>query len=396
MNGCGFRAGERLSATVAKAVLGFAWFFVNYVIRFCVNLLVEPQVNPIKHFPVVTVSHKILLGFIPALQRALSGPLGTALAVAVAPTVVLLSPGIFGFLVWELKENWRLYAANRPEMLRPISIGHHGETMLQFLKPGFRSGTLPKLYAKLRRASRKAYWTGYWKAPSKYLEGLHHAGEALRRFVDRELLALLHESRGWADRTIKTGDIRLGCNRILIELYCPYLGEDSLWLDFEEQSGWLVASVYRRGWADTLSAPRRQTLTSALAGFYKMAGVDLVREQIESHLEPGSRGYVISDAALIVTPGSTGPPQTFPLRPVASGRREPGPVGFSSDRSRALDIRRHADFLAPLGRHLGPRPARRVEAPGAGQHAAAPRLSPGRRCLSRQSAAPRESTYSTS
>ncbi len=295
-----FRAGERLTSTMAKAVLGFLWFFINYVIRFVVNLLVEPQINPIKHFPVVTVSHKILLPLTPALQSALAGPLGTAWAYTIAPTVVLLTPGMFGFLVWELKENWRLYAANRPANLQPVSIGHHGERMLQYLKPGFRSGTIPKLYAKLRRASRKAYWTLNWKACSKQLDGLHHVSEALRRFVHRELLVLLHESRGWADRSITVGEIHLGCNRILIELYCPDLAEESMWLAFEEQSGWLVASIYRRGWSDSLSYPRRHALASALAGFYKMAGVDLVREQIESRLEPSSRGYEITDDFLAV------------------------------------------------------------------------------------------------
>jgi hypothetical protein len=309
-----FRAGERISATIAKAVLGFFWFFVNYVIRFCVNLLIEPQVNPIKHFPVVTVSHKVLLPMIPALQTALAGPLGTAWAVTIAPTAIFLTPGICGFLVWELKENWRLYAANRPADLQPVSIGHHGETMLQFLKPGFRSGTVPKLYAKLRRANRKAYWTLNWKASSKYLDGLHHAGEALRRFIDRELLALLHESRGWADRSITTGEVHLGCNRILVELYCPDLAEESMWLAFEEQAGWLVASVYRHGWSDTLSPPRRHTLANALAGFYKMAGIDLVREQIESRLDAGFRGYEITDHALIIASSRDGLHHILPLR----------------------------------------------------------------------------------
>ncbi|MBI3838174.1 MAG: hypothetical protein HY288_09620 [Planctomycetia bacterium] len=309
-----FRAGERISSTVAKAVLGFFWFFVNYVIRFCVNLLIEPQVNPIKHFPVVTVSHKVLLPMMPALRSALAGPLGTAWAYTIAPTAVFLTPGIFGFLVWELKENWRLYAANRPADLRPVSIGHHGETMLQFLKPGFRSGTVPKLYAKLRRANRKAYWTLNWKAASKYLDGLHHASEALRRFVDRELLVLLHESRGWADRSITTGEIHLGCNRILVELYCPDLAEESMWLAFEEQAGRLVASVYRHGWSDALSHPRRHTLANALAGVYKMAGIDLVREQVEARLEPGSRGYEITEDSLAIWSGRDAPPRILPLR----------------------------------------------------------------------------------
>jgi hypothetical protein len=295
-----FRAGERRSATIAKAVLGSVWYFVNYFIRFAVTLLIEPQVNPIKHFPVVTVSHKVLIGFTPALTRALAGPLGHAWALTVAPTAMLLAPGIFGFLVWELKENWRLYAANRPLDLRPVPIGPHGETMLQFLRPGFRSGTVPKLYARLRRANRKALYSDNWKACSKYLDGLHHVSDAVRSFVDRELLALLHESRSWADRSITTGEIRLACKRIQIELYCPDIAQDSLWLSFEEQSGWLVAGIQRRGWSDALSLVRRHTLASALAGFYKMAGVTLVREQIEARLEPGSRGYDITDESLIV------------------------------------------------------------------------------------------------
>jgi hypothetical protein len=225
-----------------------------------------------------------------------------------------LFPGIAGFLVWELKENWRLYAANRPPNLTSAPIGHHGEVMIQFLKPGFRSGTVPKLYAKLRRASRKAYWTQNWKACTKYLDALHHTGESLRSFVDRELLALLHESRGWSDRSITTGEIRLATNRILVELYCPDLGEDSMWLAFEEQSGWLVGSIHRRGWSDTLSYSRRQTLASALAGFYKMAGVDLVREQIEARIGPTARGYAITDQALVIWPALDEPPHFYPLR----------------------------------------------------------------------------------
>jgi hypothetical protein len=310
-----FRAGERRSATVAKACLGSVWFFVNYVIRFCVNLMVEPQVNPIKHFPVVTVSHKLLLPVILALQHALEGPLGSAWAWVIAVFIQFLFPGIFGFLVWELKENWQLYAANRPQNLRPVLIGHHGETMIQFLRPGFRSGTIPKLYAKLRRAGRKAYWTRNWKAYIKHRDALHQVNEALRRFVDRELLELLHESRSWADRSITTGEIHLSCNRILVELYCPELAEESMWLAFEEQSGWLVAGIHRSGWSDNLSYARRHTLASGLAGFYKMAGVDLVREQIDERLGPSSRGYEITDRGLVVWPDQEeGPPQIYPIR----------------------------------------------------------------------------------
>ncbi|MEX0678607.1 MAG: hypothetical protein WD063_16115 [Pirellulales bacterium] len=328
-----FRAGERTAVTVVKAALGSVWFFVNYVIRFLVTLMVEPQVNPIKHFPVVTVSHKLLLPLILAVHKALEGTLG-GWAWVIALFIQFLLPGMFGFLVWELKENWRLYAANRPTNLRPVAIGHHGETMIQFLRPGFRSGTIPKLYAKLRRALRKAYWTRNWKACSKYLAGLHRASEAIRRFVDRELLEILRESRTWADRSITAGEIQLGTNRILIELYCHDLSENSLWLAFEEQSGWLVAGIHERGWADNLSYVQRHTLASALAGFYKMAGVDLVREQIEARLEAGSPGYEVNDRELVVWSRQNGPVRTFRLRdwPTLYDDGEGGPTAVDRDR----------------------------------------------------------------
>ncbi len=74
-----FRAGEGRLATAVKFVLSIAWSFIHYVVRMCVNLLVEPQLNPIKHFPVVTVSHKVIGPFLfPILMTLLTGPLGLA------------------------------------------------------------------------------------------------------------------------------------------------------------------------------------------------------------------------------------------------------------------------------------------------------------------------------
>ena len=55
-----FRSGQGRTMLLAKAGLGVGWFFVAYVIRFCVNLLIEPQLNPLKHIPWVSVSHKIM------------------------------------------------------------------------------------------------------------------------------------------------------------------------------------------------------------------------------------------------------------------------------------------------------------------------------------------------
>ena len=64
-----FKSGDSRFFFAMKAVLGLAWSAVAYVLRFCVNLLIEPQINPIKHFPVVTVSHKLLLPLYPVFGR---------------------------------------------------------------------------------------------------------------------------------------------------------------------------------------------------------------------------------------------------------------------------------------------------------------------------------------
>jgi len=332
-----FKSGESSLSTVCKAVLGMIWMVVNYLIRIYVNLLIEPQINPIKHFPVVTVSHKIMLPFVPRLTGLLAGPfvpfIGLVWANAIAGPTVFLLPGVFGFLVWELKENWRLYAANRPETLQPLLVGHHGETMIQFMRPGFRSGTLPKLYARLRRTSRKALWTGNWHPVEKQRDGLHRVEEHIRRFVDRDLLMMLMESHGWGNPGVTTGEILLGTNRVLVELYCPELGEDSLWLAFEDHSGWLTASVYERGWLDRLEARQTRTLTNALAGFYKLAGVDLVLEQIEARLTPDAPAYEISEAGLLLWRGRGQPPLVYPLRDRADLDGKP-PL--------ALDLEPHA------------------------------------------------------
>lgn len=300
-----FRTGEGKGATAIKATLGLLWFFVNYVIRFCVNLLIEPQINPIKHFPVVTISHKILLPLSVPLIHVLQAPLGTVWANTVGPTIVLLAPGMVGFLVWELKENWRLYAANRAPNLGAIGVGHHGETILQLLKPGFRSGTLPKLFARLRRADRKARETGKVKGIGKQLEGLHHVEEQVRRFIDRDLLALLEHSTGWGGRRLTAGEIHLSTNRILAELQCPDLGDDGLWLSLEEQAGWLVTDVQRAGWLDALEDPPRTALANAVAGFYAMAGVNLVREQVDAVADPLNARYEIHEDSLLLIPRQT-------------------------------------------------------------------------------------------
>ncbi|HEX8201331.1 MAG TPA: hypothetical protein VF590_12655 [Isosphaeraceae bacterium] len=302
-----FRGGDPGGWLVSKVVLAAFWFVVVYVVRFFVVLVAEPQLNPIKHFPVVTVSHKLMVPLVVPLPRMLrKSPLHLSrwTARAIAAALQFIIPGICGFLVWELKENWRLYRANRPGGLRPVAIGHHGETMARLLRPGFHSGTLPKLYAKWRQAEARAARAGRPYAGRKHREALHHVQKAIRHFVERDFLALLRESQTLAPLRVGVGGVVAGSNRILIEL-CRGEGPrpEGLWIGFEEQSGWLVAGIAQPGWLPTLSGEQRQALATAIAGLYKMAGVDLVREQIAASFGPPAPSYDVADSGLVVWPG---------------------------------------------------------------------------------------------
>jgi hypothetical protein len=298
-----FRTGESTLVLVIKGALAPLWRFITYFLRLYVNLFVEPVVNPIKHFPVVTVAAKLMLPFSPTLIRtirhSLKPALGGTLAGGIAGFTVFVIPGLAGFLVWELKENWKLYAATRAPRLREVAIGHHGESMVGLMKPGFHSGTIPKLYAKLRRAA----WKDDERAVARHRAALEHVEEAIRRFAERELVALLAEASAFRGHPVEVASVAIASNRVAIALACPSLGREheAATIAFEEQSGWLLAAVRARGWIGRLTEEQRLVLENALAGFYKLAGVDLVREQLEAVLADAP--YGVSPEGLVVWPG---------------------------------------------------------------------------------------------
>ena len=243
-----------------------------YAVRVCVNLLIEPQVNPIKHFPVVPVSHKLLLPTIPHVAKVLAPVLGRDWSLFLTTTTVMMIPGVFGFLVWELSSNWRLYEANRPEALGPVVVGSHGETVVRLVRPGFHSGTLPKLFGRLRRARRG----GREGAAMKRREALHHVEESVRRFVERDLAALLGETAALGRAGVRPGSIHLATDRIRVELIRGDHDAAGLWVDLEERCGVLAAGVSRPGWLAGLTGSERRVLGDALAGLFTMSGVELV------------------------------------------------------------------------------------------------------------------------
>ncbi len=200
--------------------------------------------------------------------------------------------------------------------------------MLRLLKPGFHSGTLPKLYAKLRRAERKAHRGAGGKSARRMREALHHVEESVRHFAERELIAFIGAGKGWTIGPVLLSHVEAGSNRIRLELACPSLEEhaptaprsdrQTLELKIEEQAGWLLAQVARPGWLPLLSREQTAVFTTALRGFYQKAGVNLVREQIEACFAPPCPAYDVGEEGLIVWPG-----QGYDVEVIYDLREEP-------------------------------------------------------------------------
>lgn len=276
-----YRGGDSRRSLAAKAAIGLFWFPFAYFARFAFNLLIEPQINPVKHFPVVTVSHKVLLPLVfsdnpksvPSIfGKVLVDHLGMSVSAANFWGFWIIAgiPGIFGFIAWELLANWRLYAANRPERLKPVVIGSHGESVRGLLRPGFHSGTAPRWYRKLRRAIER----GRHSAATRCRHELEHAVEGMHRFLEREWIALLQGDREANLRPV-VERIRLGCQRVEVELAASELGPDALVLSWENRGGKIAAAIEQPGWLDKLTAPQRGVVLGAIRGLWDMGAAEI-------------------------------------------------------------------------------------------------------------------------
>ncbi|HWE96835.1 MAG TPA: hypothetical protein VG269_22940 [Tepidisphaeraceae bacterium] len=334
-----YRSGQRRRTLVAKAVLGMGWFFVAYFVRFAVNLLGEPQVNPIKHFPVVTVSHKLILptwGLFRGALETLGMHAGRAGTTATA--IVFSIPGIFGFLAWELRSNWKLYRANRPAGLKPVQVGSHGESMARLLRPGFHSGTVPKIFAKLRRAQAHLFDGG--RASAGALATLHkqhhaadHVREAVSHFIEREFIVLLNAHPAWRDTPLSAGLILLGPTHVAAEIFCPALGPGPAVIRFEQRSGWILAGMDPAAWTTGISPEKSRLLSAALLGLYKIAGVDIVTEQVHRVFGPQALAFELTPGQLTLWRGGN-----FE-EPITVALTDDAPDGTPSSQARQMLLR---------------------------------------------------------
>jgi hypothetical protein len=309
-----FRQGDSRLSLVVCTLAGLVWYPVAWLARFYLVVLIEPGFHPLKA-PISILAAKFIYPFVlpqmPELAKRLEPGLGPVLAYVIAtlialPTVWLL-PDLFGFLFWEMKENWFMYRANREKLLRPVNVGPHGETVRQLLRPGFHSGTVPKLFTRLREAEREAIRTGSWRTARTLRRSLAGVELTIRRLVERELVKLLQESLRWKGEPVGVGKVMLTPTRIVIELMQAE-STRPVQLEWEDQAGWLVASIRESGWLEALDSAQRQDVTTALAGLYKLADIDLVSEQVRENL-PARAGFTLTERDLIV--------ETGPLREAA-------------------------------------------------------------------------------
>ena len=309
-----FRSGQSTGSLLLKTIVGSIWAVVTYVTRFIINLLVEPQVNPIKHFPVVTVSHKLLLPTIPLLAKVFIAR-GTPVeqAYSMAAGIIWCIPGIFGFLAWEMKENWKLYRGNRSRRLKKVIVGSHGESIAQLLRPGFHSGTVPKIYARIRRAQRRGVVRRADTRALKEVQKLHHVHESVEHFLQRELVALLNSHPAFDASPVSLGEVKLTVTRIQVDLLCPQLDPAPAPLVFEHREGYILADIECPGWTSLLTPAQANLSSFALAGIFKLAGVDLVRRQVAAAFDRPVEFDVRAGSLIVWPKGSPDEAVIYPL-----------------------------------------------------------------------------------
>jgi hypothetical protein len=274
-----FRSHDSRVIKIGKSVCSSLWSVISYFVVLVSTLLIEPQINPIKHFPVVTVAHKLLLPLGPLFVAWLAPFIGTTQANSLVWSTIWLIPGVFGFLVWELRGNWRLYAANRSPNLKPIEVGPHGETMLALLRPAFHSGTLPKLYSQLRTAVRSKHEAAGKKRLSRGQARLEVLRLCVQHFIERELIELARISFANESSSLSVKEVLLTTNCVHVTVQHSSISNSLLKISWDEYDGRLVARVNDDQLLKALSPLQRTALTLALTGLFARTGSEQIKDR---------------------------------------------------------------------------------------------------------------------
>lgn len=349
-----FRVDERLrvraqdnNLTLAfRLVLGGLWFPISFVARFYTIVLIEPMINPVK-LPISVVAAKIMLpmwAFLPVLAEKLTPFMGQVPAYAFVYINLTLLPDAVGFLFWEMKENWKMYKANRPKHLKPVVVGSHGETIEALLVPGLHSGTIPATFARLRRAEQEAFASANRRKVRASLRTLEEIEDHIRRFIEREMIALAERSEAWQGGILSCRRIHLANNCIDWDVHHRDFPAEPFALRWEWRPPWLIGAVRSLGWLEQCDGERLWSFVASLAYLYKLAGIQLVREQIATALDHPDLTFEIRGERLAIYRDRDEPPVAFYELHGLDDRLAPRkPDGSTDDALPVLD-RRAVDF----------------------------------------------------
>ncbi len=289
-----FRQGDNFQVQFLKALFGKIWAVFNYVFRFTINLIVEPQINPIKHFPIVTISHKVLLSISPFLTQSsesfLAPVMGDFLWLGKGIVFLFIQfglPGICGFIAWEFKENWKLYRYSSSSQIKPIMAGSHGETINGLLKPGFHSGTIPKLYRKIRKTAHPYHKKGNLVYRRKLEYQYHHICLYIQKFLERAFAAQFvhNDTISQKIKKIKVGAPSLFNRKIDIPVEIEADSRINFIIEYEFRSEVLLASVRFSSDHSTLPETLSSYLDFALSVLWKKSAVDILPSTIQDYVQ---------------------------------------------------------------------------------------------------------------
>ena len=173
--------------------------------------------------------------------------------------------------------------------------------MRRLLVPGLYSGTIPKRYAKLRAAENDARLSGRWRGVHKHLRALQDMELYVNRFVQREFAWFLSAGSFANGSPIQVGRVQLTTNRIAVEVNLGEPTPTPLSIQFDAREGKLLAGMTNSEAVDRLSPRQRDALAVAILGLYKAAGIDLVRQEIETQLPRTVFAYDVDEQGLVVS-----------------------------------------------------------------------------------------------
>ena len=306
-----FRGGDSRWSLVIRTLAGLLWAPIAFLVRFFMIVLIEPGYNPLKA-PIsllaakvmAPLTYKLMSDFAPSLVEGWPTPF-KQIAWAALVAVIWHLCDVFGFLYWEMKENWALYRSNRGQLIQPAGIGAHNETMRGLLVPGFHSGTVPHLFARLRIAEKAATKSLNWNPARVNRQQLEELASALEHFVTREMVALLLQHPTWRGKKIDVGPVRLATNRIRLELGHEDHPAHPVEIEIAYQTGWILASVRSVGWLETQEPAAVRVFAICLAYLYRRANVDLVREQMLGQLDMPASSLQLTGEGLLVGASAT-------------------------------------------------------------------------------------------